>query len=82
MIQVKVNDELLGTCNALRFDKDAKNLKLEDFDSDFIRNCGMELNDLISLRKLVYQFECVTGFKLDGVLLEKLASGKIYLSEE
>ena len=79
MIKVKVNNELLGTCNALRFDKNIKNLKLVGFDSGFLRSCEMELNSLIGLRELVYQFECVTGYKLDDDLLEKLASGEIRL---
>lgn len=56
-----------------------KNLELEGFYNAFIKNCKMELNSLIGLRELVYQFECVTGYKLDDDLLEKLASGEIRL---
>lgn len=79
MIRVKVNGDLLGTCSALSFDQDVNNLKLIDFDSDFLRSCGMELNSLIGLRKLVYRFESLTGYKLDDELLGKLASDEIRL---
>lgn len=79
MIKVKVGNDLLGTCSALSFDQNINNLKLVNFDSDFLRSCEMELNSLIGLRELAYQFECLTGYKLDGDLLEKLASGEIRL---
>lgn len=79
MIKVKVGNDLLGTCSALSFDKNIQNLKLVNFDSDFLRSCEMELNSLIGLRELVYRFESLTGHKLDDDFLEKLASGEIRL---
>lgn len=79
MIKVKVGNDLLGTCSALSFDQDINNLKLVNFDSGFLRSCEMELNSLMGLRELVYRFESLTGHKLDGNLLEKLASGEMRL---
>lgn len=79
MIEVKANDDLLGTCSALSFDQDIKSLELVGFDSVFFRIYKKELNNLIDLRELVSQFECLTGYKLDDALLEKLASSEMRL---